>query len=277
MFFGQISQLVDAVANDSNHLVKRMESLRLIVSIYYSLVFQDLPEYFEDYMTEWMQGFAKYLQYKNPLLVDEDNEDEPGPIDKLQTAVIDVLKLFVERDEEPFQPFLNQFTELVWSLLVSLTPHTKHDQLVVISLKYLSILVGRKFYSNLFETDGVLQQIVSNIVIPNLMVRESDQENFEDNPQEYIMTELEGSDNESRRRCSRELLRAMCRQFEPQTTAICSDHVTNMIAEYATNPQNNWVQKDTAVSTNNIICAFLQTRTFESMQLHLNDLLVFLL
>lgn len=39
---------------------------------------QDLPEYFEDHMGEWMGGFAKLLEYKNVSLVDEDEEMVPG-------------------------------------------------------------------------------------------------------------------------------------------------------------------------------------------------------
>ena len=190
---------------------------------------------------------AKYLKYNNPLLVDDSEDDEPGPIDKLQAVIIDILRLFVERDEEPFQQFLQEFTTLVWNLLISKTTLPKHDQIVVASMKFLSIMVGRQMYCDLFKDPATLQQIVANIVIPNMTIRDSDEEDFEDNPQEYIMTELEGSDNESRRRGSRELLSAMCRQFEAETTAICSEHITKMLGGFA-GDNNKWIAKDTAVS-----------------------------
>jgi exportin-2 (importin alpha re-exporter) len=244
--FIKIGSEVDALSNDAAQLAPRVNALRLISSIYYSLVYQDLPEYFENNMKPWMEGFAKYLQYKNHVLIDDDEEDEPGPIDKLQTEIVRIFKLFVERDEEPFAEYLQNFTTLVWNLLVSTTPLTKHDQLVVMSMKFLSVLVGRQYYSNLFTGESTLQQIISQIVIPNMKARETDEENFEDNPHDYILTELEGSDNESRRRCSRDLLGAMCRQFESQTTGICSEYITNMIAEYQKD-NNNWISKDTAV------------------------------
>lgn len=244
--FVQTSRHVDGLANDVAQLTPRLESLRIMARIYFSLVFQDLPEYMEDHMNDWMGEFAKFLQYKNVLLVDDDEDDDPSPVDKVQTAILSSLKLFVERDEEPFQPLLPNFIRLVWNLLVGLTPRPKHDQLVVSSIKFLSILVGRQIYGDLFREDTTLREIVSRIVIPNMMVRESDEDNFNDNPQEFIMTELEGSDNESRRRCSRELLRAMCRQFEGQTTGICSEHITRMIGEF-TADNSRWIAKDTAV------------------------------
>ena len=78
------------------------------------------------------------------------------------------------------------------------------------------------------------------------MVREIDEEKFEDDPQEFILTEIEGSDSESRRKCSRDLLRAMCRQFEVQTTAICTQHISEMLAEFSRNA-SQWKAKDAAV------------------------------
>ena len=243
----QTGNQADALVNDAVQLKLKMETLRLVTSILYSLVFQDLPEYYEDNMTTLMEVLKKYLMYTNPVLVDDTEDDEPGPIDKLQSAIIDILKLFVERDEEPFQPFLPEFTRLVWGLLISKTTLPKHDQVVVTSIKFLSIMVGRKIYGDLFKETSTLQQIVANIVIPNMTIRDSDEENFEDNPQEYIMTELEGSDNESRRRGSRDLLNAMCRQFEAQTTSICSEHMNKMLNEFAAD-NSKWVAKDTAVS-----------------------------
>lgn len=190
---------------------------------------------------------AKYMKYNNPHLVDNDETEKPDPIDKLQAVIVDILRLFVERDEEPFQPYLQEFTTLVWNLLVSKTTLPKYDQVVVASMKFLNNMVGRQIYRELFKDNATLQQIIANIVIPNMKIRDNDEETFEDNPQEYIMTELEGSDSESRRRGSRELLNAMCRQFESETTTICSEHISKMLAEFAAD-NSKWIEKDTAIS-----------------------------
>ncbi|VEU39368.1 unnamed protein product [Pseudo-nitzschia multistriata] len=168
----QTATQADACANDPVQLNAKMETLRLITRILFSLVYQDLPEFYEDNMATVMGVLKKYLEYNNPVLVDNDEEDEQGPIDKLQSAIIDILKLFVTRDEEPFQPFIPEFTTLVWNLLISKTTLPKHDQVVVMSMKYLNILVGRQFYKDLFKETSTLQQIVANIVIPNMTIRE---------------------------------------------------------------------------------------------------------
>ena len=73
------SQLENAqLANNILELTARLQALRSINRIFYSLNYQDLPEYFEDHMGEWMAGFAKLLEYKNPVLIDSDEEMQPG-------------------------------------------------------------------------------------------------------------------------------------------------------------------------------------------------------
>ena len=57
---------------------------------------------------------------------------------------------------------------------------------------------------------------------------------------------MESSDTESRRKCTQELLRAMCRQFESQTTQICSEHVAQMLTQFHRD-KNAWRMKDAAI------------------------------
>lgn len=43
-------------------------------------------------MSDWMTPFLKFLSYSNKTLEDPDEEDEAGPIEKLQTAIIDNVR-----------------------------------------------------------------------------------------------------------------------------------------------------------------------------------------
>ena len=240
-------QAVEAAAKDANQLKLHLESLRLICSIIYSLNYQDLPEFFEDHMKEFMNEYAKYLEYKNPVVTDPGEETEPSPIDELQSAVIKILHLYGNKDEEPFLEYLPQVTTLVWNLLVGLTPLPKHDTLATTSINYLNMLIQRPMHRGLFQAEETLRKIFTEIVIPNIRFRPSDEERFEDDPREYISTEVEGSDSQSRRKCSQSLLKGMNRQFESQITAICSSHVGSMLNEYAADPHTNWASKDAAI------------------------------
>jgi exportin-2 (importin alpha re-exporter) len=242
----------------------RLEALRLCHRIFYSLNYQDLPAYFEDNMAEIMTEFAKYLQapqqQPNDLLLttmvqDPTEELEPSSLDQLQAAIINNLALYADKDEEVFiEQFLPQFTSLVWNnLLVTVTPQTKHDLLATTSIKFLSSLVSKPMHANLFvSSPETLPQIVSKIVIPNLYLSPGDVERFfEDNESdgahEYMVTEVEGSDSESRRKCAQDLLRSMCRQYETETTRICSNHVSTMLQTYTVSPHDKWADKDAAV------------------------------
>mmetsp|Transcript_22644 Transcript_22644/g.47061 ORF Transcript_22644/g.47061 Transcript_22644/m.47061 type:complete len:1004 (+) Transcript_22644:128-3139(+) len=247
--FKAINAQLDAFTAGNNvaELRPRLAALRTICRIFYSLNYQDLPEYFEDHMEEWMAGFAKHLEYVNPHLEDNDEENEPGPIDVLQVAVIQNLYLYANKDEEPFLPYLAKFTTLVWNLLLRVSQLPKHDALATTGIRFLSSLVGKLMHRELFQEEATLREIFARIVIPNLMIREVDEERFEDNPQEFILSDMEGSDTESRRKCAQELLRAMCRQFEPQTTQICSEHVSQMLASFHADAANQWRNKDVAI------------------------------
>lgn len=76
----QLDTTHTASSGDILGLTARLAALRSINRIFYSLNYQDLPEYFEDHMNEWMAGFAKLLKYTNPVLVDEDEEMQPGEL-----------------------------------------------------------------------------------------------------------------------------------------------------------------------------------------------------
>lgn len=64
---------------------------------------------------------------------------------------------------------------------------------------------------------------------------------------------MDGGDNETRRRGACDLLRAMCKHYEKQTTVICSTFVAGMYQEYAANPSANWRSKDAAVRSDRVM------------------------
>ena len=53
----------------------------------------------------------------------------------------------------------------------------------------------------------------------------------QDNPEEYIQCDMEGSDSDTRRQCACDLVRAMCKNFDAQTTQICSGHLEQMLSD----------------------------------------------
>lgn len=75
----------------------------------------------------------------------------------------------------------------------------------------------------------------------------SDEELFEDNPEEYIRRDIEGSDVETRRRAACDLVKTLSTNFEAKITEIFGQYLQVLLSKYAENPQQNWRAKDTAI------------------------------
>ena len=57
---------------------------------------------------------------------------------------------------------------------------------------------------HLFDNESTLREVIGKIVVPNLQIRETDEKRFEDDPADFIMTDMEGSDSNSQK-CSQYL------------------------------------------------------------------------
>lgn len=70
---------------------------------------------------------------------------------------------------------------------------------------------------------------------------------FEDDPREFIKRDLEGSDADTRRRASADLVRGLLERFAKEVTNIFSTHINSSLTLYKTNPRENWKSKDLAL------------------------------
>ncbi|XP_006881683.1 PREDICTED: exportin-2 isoform X2 [Elephantulus edwardii] len=183
-------ELCSTHANDVSALKILFSSLILISKLFYSLNFQDLPEFFEDNMETWMNNFHTLLTLDNKLL---------------------------------------------------------QTDLVSNAIQFLASVCERPHYKNLFEDQSTLTSICEKVVVPNMEFRAADEEAFEDNSEEYIRRDLEGSDIDTRRRAACDLVRGLCKFFEEPVTGIFSGYVNSMLQEYAKNPSVNWKHKDAAI------------------------------
>jgi exportin-2 (importin alpha re-exporter) len=113
------------------------EDLLLLFQIFYDLNCQDIPEFFEDNMAEFMRIHRKFLLYSNPALEgpppDEDDEDEEeDAVTKVKTAVCENIDLYAKRYEDVFEQ-LQSFVESVWGLLTTVGRSSKYDSVGLIS------------------------------------------------------------------------------------------------------------------------------------------------
>uniref|UniRef100_A0A8D3BPZ4 Exportin-2 n=3 Tax=Scophthalmus maximus TaxID=52904 RepID=A0A8D3BPZ4_SCOMX len=239
-------ELCQTHATDINALKVLFSSLTLISKLFYSLNFQDLPEFFEDNMETWMTNFHGLLTLDNKLL-QTDDEEEAGLLELLKSQICDNAALYAQKYDEEFQPYLPRFVTAIWNLLVSTGQEVKYDLLVSNAIQFLASVCERPHYKHLFEDQNTLTSICEKVIVPNMEFRSADEEAFEDNSEEYIRRDLEGSDIDTRRRAACDLVRGLCKFFEGPVTAIFSGYVNSMLAEFAKNPGQNWKHKDAAI------------------------------
>lgn len=221
-------------------------SLVLIAKIFYLLNYQDLPEFFEDNMQVWMTHFLALLDSDNKVLKTHD-DDEPGLLEELKSQICDNIGLYAFKYEEEFSPYMKPFVTSVWNQLQSLGPQVKYDMLTSNAIQFLASVADRAQYKSLFEDPSTLASICERIIVPNIEMRDCDVELFEDNPEEYIRRDLEGSDVDTRRRAACDLVKGLSRFFEHQITSIFGSYVKTMLDMYASNPSLKWKSKDAAI------------------------------
>ncbi|KAI1289580.1 Exportin-2 [Halotydeus destructor] len=233
-------------ANNPQALKLIVNSLVLCCKIFYSLNAQDLPEFFEDNMAVWMQNFLELLSFNSKFL-NTDTDEEPGLIEELKSQICDNLAMYASKYQEEFSPYMPNFVQIVWQLLTETGTEAKYDLVVSNAIKFLGSVADRPQNKALFEAPAVLDNMCSKVIIPNMQFRASDEEMFEDNPEEYIRRDIEGSDVDTRRRAACDLVKSLRRYFEAQITAVFGQYISTMLAQFETNPAEHWRSKDAAI------------------------------
>ena len=142
---------------------------------------------------------------------------------------------------------MEQFVGSSWNLLTAVGPETKYDILVSKALQFLTAVTSISQHAQTFNSESTMSQVVERVVLPNLSLRESDIEMFEDEPIEFIRRDLEGSDSDTRRRAATDFLRQLMTRFEKMVSEVVSRYLEHYLSDYAKDPKANWKSKDTAV------------------------------
>ncbi|KAF9111410.1 importin-alpha export receptor [Mortierella sp. AM989] len=237
--------MIQANPQNGSQLKVLFETLHLLTEIYHDLNCHDIPEFFVTHLQEFLSLFHKYMTYENPLLAGDD-EDAPGPILQVKASICEVVELYSKRYEEDFSS-LPEFIQTSWTLLTTLGLEPRNDTLVSKAMSFLTSVVKNGRHRDMFSSTDVLSQLCEKVVLPNMGLRESDEELFEDEPIEYIRRDLEGSDSETRRRAATELVRGLLDQFPTEVTAIITNYIQHYLQRYSSNVSLNWKDKDAAL------------------------------
>jgi exportin-2 (importin alpha re-exporter) len=237
--------IITASQGNPAALKEAFTTLDLIMKLFYDLSCQDLPPVFEDNIGAISALLHKYLTFDSPAL-HTDDEDESGPQEYVRAGIFEALMLYIQKYEDAFGAQLEQFIGTTWNFLMSVGLETKYDILVSKALQFLTSVASTQ-HAQAFNSQEVLVQVIEKVILPNLTLRESDVELFEDEPIEFIRRDLEGSDNDTRRRAATNFLRQLMSRFEGLVTSTSKTYIDAYLQNYAKDPANNWKSKDTAV------------------------------
>lgn len=242
----RVDSSIDASSDNKAQLQILFDVLLLLIKIYYDLNCQDIPEFFEDNMNDGMGIIHKYLVYDNPLLRDDDEDSDADILAKTKTSISELIQLYTTRYGDVFDPMIPQFIQSVWNLLTATSLQPKYDIMVSKLLSFLTCVARLPTHSEIFNNETAMKEVTERIIIPNLTVRESDEELFEDDPIEYIRRDLEGSDSDTRRRGAIDFLRELKAKNDSLVTQVVFQYITHYLQEYHKFPQQ-WKYKDLAI------------------------------
>lgn len=237
--------MIQANAQNGPQLKVLFETLYLLTEIFHDLTCHDIPDFFVTHLQEFMGLLHKYMIYDNPL-IQGDDEDAPGPILQVKASICEIVELFSMRYEEDFVT-LPEFIQTSWTLLTTLGLEQRNDILVSKAMSFLTSVVKTGRHKDLFNSTEILSQLSEKIILPNMGLRETDEELFEDEPIDYIRRDLEGSDSETRRRAATELVRGLLDQYPTEVTGIITNYIQHYLQRYNTNITENWKDKDAAL------------------------------
>lgn len=233
-------------------LTDLFNTMILVTKIFFDLNCQDIPEFFEDNMNTCFEVFHRYLEYSNPVL-ETDDDEEIGLIESVKSSICEVLELYTQRYEDEFSSLLPNFVNTTWNLLTATGQQPKYDILVSRSLAFLTAVAKIQRQVHIFEEP--LEQVVRMIVLPNMALRTSDEELFEDDPIEYTRRDLEGSDSDTRRRAATDFIRELTEKMESKATQVVMTYVQGYLENYEKNKTENWRDKDAATFLYSAIAA----------------------
>ncbi|QSS63234.1 chromosome segregation protein [Histoplasma capsulatum] len=244
--FESLDTFLEQNKSNKQKLTQGFTQLNLMIKLLYDLSSHDLPPMFEDHLSALATLLLKYLVYDNTLL-HTDDESESGQLEFVKAGIFEVLMLYVQKYIDVFGSHVQQFIGSSWNLLTTIGQDTKYDILVSRALQFLTSVARFPEHAVAFQDESTLSQVTEKVILPNISLRDSDIEMFEDEPIEFIRRDLEGSDSDTRRRATTDFLRQLLEKFEQSVTKVVTQYADHYLAEYNKNPSEHWKAKDTAV------------------------------
>ena len=230
-------------------MMQCLQMMNKIMSIFYSLNYQDFPEFFEDHLTEWITILNDTLLLPNKT-GDLNNNIDPVIYElilKVKAKTLKNINLYYSNYYEDIEKYAQELCSSVWTLMC------KNKVIKDNYSKLMKELLD--FFKSGFQMGKInnlnmeqLNQIFEYIILPNLSMSQQEIEDFQENPVEFLKIEFEEYDMNSNKYFSINLLQIIINNFPDVNKIIIAPKIVKFLEEYKTDKNKNWNKKLLAIN-----------------------------
>ena len=244
-----IVKYFNAYNNNNEVLSQCLKMMNKIMSIFYSLNYQDFPEFFEDHLAEWITilNDTLLLPNKTGYINNSINPSLYGLILKVKAKTLKNINLYYSNYYEDIEKYAQDLSSSVWTLMCKST---------IIKDNYSKLMKELlDFFKSGFQMGKInnlnmdqLNQIFEYIILPNLSMSPQERQDFLDNPVEFLKIEFEEYDMSSNKYFSINLLQIINNNFPDVNKLIISPKIIQLLKDYNSDKGKNWNKKLLAIN-----------------------------
>ena len=235
--------------NNDEVMLQCLQMMNKIMSIFYSLNYQDFPEFFEDHLNEWITILNDTLLLPNKTgeINNNINPSLHGLILKVKAKTLKNINLYYSNYYEDIEKYAQDLCGTVWTLMCkSKTISDNYSKLMKELLDFFKSGFQMGKINNLKIEQ--LNQIFEYIILPNLSISSQEREDFQENPVEFLKIEFEEYDMNSNKYFSINLLQIINNNFPDVNKMIISPKIIQLLNEYNSDKSKNWNKKLLAIN-----------------------------
>ena len=223
-------------------MIQCLQMMNKIMSIFYSLNYQDFPEFFEDHLEEWITilNDTVLLPNKNSNM-NTINKNLLDLVIKLKAKTLKNINLYYYNYYEDVKNYIQQFSSSVWTVMCTCKTNDNFSKLMKELLDFFKCGFQMRRMNNLNMDQ--LNQIIENIILPNMVLSEKEKEEFLDNPVEFLKIEFEEYDMSSNKYFSINLLQLIISNYPDVNKKIIVPKINSFLEEYNKDHIKNYNKK----------------------------------
>ena len=242
-FFNNYNQ-----SNTNNEVMKEcLITINKIMSIFYSLNYQDFPEFFEDHLKEWITILNDVVLLPNKT--SKTNTIDPSLkelVSKVKAKTLKNINLYYSNYYEDVEEYVNQFCSTVWTLMCASKISDSYSKLMKELLDFFKWGFQMQRIKNLSMEQ--LNQIIENIILPNLTMTDTEIDDYMDNPLEFLKIEFEEYDMSSNKYYSINLLQLIISSYPDVNKQIIAPKINYFLSEYNKDKKKQCYKKIMAIN-----------------------------